>query len=312
MRIAVVGGFGVGMTMQVDRIPGSGETMAGGRLSIGPGGKGSNQAIGARRLGAQVALLSAVGSDQFGIDARRLWQAEGVQADSVITTPGSTMAGFILVEPDGENRILLAEGALLDFGPTNIDACRSQIQAADLVVVSLEVPLATAIHALQVAHELGTRTLLNPAPAPSTPIADEVWQTVDYVTPNRTEVDILLGPAARGSSRKRAEALQRRTGTTVILTLGAQGAIVVTADATVVVPAAPSGPVVDSTGAGDAFTAALAVGLAGGEPLVAAVRYAALAGAHAVGIRECVPALPYRADLQAAALRGMNPDGGDR
>lgn len=296
-RIAVVGSYGVGLTMRVPRMPGPGETLAGGRFSLGPGGKGSNQAIGARRLGADVALLTIVGDDDFGCAARALWDVEGLDVTAVVTTPGATMTGVILVEASGENRIILASGVLESLTPAHVDSFRSHLQAADLVMVSLEIPLQTALYALQLAHELGRPTLLNPAPAPTEPIPVQAWETIDYLTPNRTEADVLLGSDARGSATERAEALQRRTGSTVVLTLGSEGSIIATSEQTVTIPAVTAKQVIDTTGAGDAFNAAFAVEIASGRSLTDAVMFAARAGAHTVGIAEVIPALPHLADL---------------
>ncbi len=304
MRIAVVGSYGVGMTMRLPRVPTAGETLSGGEFSSGPGGKGSNQAIAAARLGAEVTLLTAVGDDSLAADAHALWRAEGVDAEAVVTVPGTaTMVGMILVEPSGENRIVIAPGALDHLTPEHVAAFRPQLAAADLAVVSLEIPLATAVTALRAAHEAGTRTLLNPAPAQ--PIPDDVWSCVDVATPNRTEAAILLGhdPDSAEPAETLAAELHAKGVRSVVVTLGADGALLLDDTGSRRIQAVPPRAVVDTTGAGDAFTAALAVELARGESLDAAARFAARAGAHAVSIAEVVPALPRRTDLDPATAR---------
>lgn len=307
-RIAVVGAYGLGVTMRMPRLPLPGETVAGGALSMGPGGKGSNQAIAARRLGAEVDLLTVVGADSLGRDAVGLWEREGVRAHAVIEGTRPTMSGMILVEEGGgENRIVLDLGALGDLRPSHVDAFAATIAAADLLVVSLEIPLGTALHALHVGHESGVRTLLNPAPAPSTAVPAEAWVAVDVLTPNETELDLLLGRDTDGRAvEERAAELHRRTGSDVVVTLGAEGAAVADGGPVVRVPAAAAERVVDTTGAGDAFTGALAVALARGGGLVEAVRLAALAGAHCVGIPEVVPALPHASDLDHTTTTGKD------
>lgn len=300
-RVAVVGSYGVGLTMRVPRMPVAGETLSGGEFTSGHGGKGSNQAVQAARLGAEVDLLTAVGSDAMGKDARRLWADEGVTAHPVIVEDAATMAGVILVEPSGENRIVIASGALDHLAPAHVDTFRDRLAAADIVVVSLEIPIAAAVHALQVAHRSGTRTLLNPAPAPASALPDVTWGAVDLLTPNATEAAILLGldpvAAVSASPGDLARDLHDRTGATVLLTCGGEGVVVCEDGGITTVPAAPARAVVDTTGAGDAFTAAVAIAIAEGADPIAATRFAARVGAYVVGHREVIPALPTRAEL---------------
>lgn len=300
MTIAVVGAYGVGMTVRTPRFPVAGETILGGPYSAGPGGKGSNQAIGAARLGAGVELLTAVGDDIHGREAMDLWRREGVGASGVRIVPDApTMVGIILVEPDGENRIVVAPGAADRLSPADVEAFRGMLAQADLAVVSLEIPLDAAVAALRTAHEEGTTTLLNPAPAQRIP--DVAWQFVDVVTPNRTEAPVLLGehPMSERTPQQLAAHLRERTGASVVMTLGADGVRVDDGTVVIAVPPVPVERVVDTTGAGDAFTAALAVALAEGHPLDDAARFAAVAGAHAVTVAEVIPALPSRADVEA-------------
>lgn len=300
MKVAVIGSYGVGMTMRLPRLPVGGETLLGGTFSSGHGGKGSNQAVAARRLGAEVSLLTAIGDDSLGREARELWAAEGVDASSVLTADAATMVGMILVEPSGENRIVIATGALDHVQPEHVEAFRTSIASADIVVVSLEIPLDTATAALRVAREEGVRTLLNPAPAQ--PLPTEVWRLVDVVTPNRTEAAILLGhdPDADESAETLAERLHVLGAGTVVLTQGSRGALIHDAEGTRHVPPVEATRVVDTTGAGDAFTAALAVELAAGRTVDEAARFAARVGAWVVGIHEVIPALPHRSDLDPA------------
>ena len=301
-RVAVVGSYGVGLTMRVPRMPVAGETLSGGEFMSGHGGKGSNQAVQAARLGARVALLTAIGADAMGHGARELWADEGVLGRPLVVEDAATMAGMIIVEPSGENRIVIASGALDRLEPRHVEDFRGELAAADIVVVSLEIPLTAAVRALTLARETGTRTLLNPAPAPTTPLSDEVWSAVDLLTPNATEAAILLGLSPSDATTIPAEDLARRlherTGATVLLTRGGDGVLVCDAGNLVHVPAAPVAAVVDTTGAGDAFTAAVAVAAAEGADPVEAARFAARVGAHVVGHREVIPALPTRSQIE--------------
>ena len=298
MKIAVVGSYGVGMTMRVAKAPGPGETVSGGSYVSGPGGKGSNQAIAAARLGAEVSLLTSVGPDAFGQEALRLWERENVAANHVVTGEKATMVGFILVEEGGQNRIVIASGALDELTETHVESFRSTIRKADMLIVSMEVPVDVVVAALRIGREEHTRTLLNPAPAAVLP--DEVWSWIDVLTPNQAEAPVLLGLGDNhGLSHELLVAeLRQRTDATIVLTLGSEGSLVDDGASVTAVPPVPAARVIDTTGAGDSFTAALAVSLVGGHPLATAVRYASAAGSHAVTIEGVIDALPTPEDIQ--------------
>jgi ribokinase len=271
-RIAIVGSYGVGLTVELDRVPDAGETVIGRTFRRDHGGKGSNQAVGCARLDAHVDFLTAVGDDEFGEDATTLWVDEGVVAQVVVTS-AATMSAPILVEPQGVNRIIVVPGALAELSRAHVDEFAGKIAAADVCLVQLEIPVDTALYALEVARHAGVRTILNPAPAPADPIAPEV----DYLTPNETEA----------ASVRDAKGI-------VVLTLGERGAQI----GDTRVPAF-SARVVDTTGAGDAFAAAFAVALAEGLSDLDAVRWGCAAGAHMVEHPGVVPGLPTRAELEA-------------
>ncbi|MEP6813255.1 MAG: ribokinase [Actinomycetota bacterium] len=271
-RVAIVGSYGVGLTVELDRVPDAGETVVGRSFRRDHGGKGSNQAVGAARLGAEVDFLTAIGDDAFGHEAIELWDTEGVRAEAVLAPPAATMTAPIFVEPSGQNRIVIVPGALERLTRAHVDAFAERIAQADVCLVQLEIPLDTALYALEVARSAGVRTILNPAPAPTEPIAPEV----DYVTPNETEAAAVRGARA-----------------TVVLTLGEEGAEL---DG-VRVPAFRAS-VVDTTGAGDAFNAAFAVALAEGLADLDAVRWGCAAGAHMVEHAGVIPGLPTRTELE--------------
>jgi ribokinase len=297
-NVVVAGGYGVGLTMRLPRFPQPGETVTDGVLSAGHGGKGSNQAVGAARLGAEVSLLTAIGSDAAGTEAVAMWAVEGVDAGAALRASAATMTGFILVDAAGENCIAIAPGALGYLQNEHAEAFRSRIAEADIVLVSLEIPLAVALRVLEIAAEEGVPTILNPAPAPEV-LPASVWRHVTYLTPNRSEAIALLGGPVRSAPDLVAE-LSSLTGGTVILTLGHEGAIVASSVGQVAIEAVPPVAVVDTTGAGDAFNAALAVALAAGVDPVAATQRAAQAGSYSVAHAGALPGLPRRADLPNA------------
>lgn len=297
MKIAVVGSYGAGLTMRVTKAPDAGETLTGGQFDQGPGGKGSNQAVGAARLGAQVSLLTAIGDDAFGAQARELWASEGIDATHVMVGDSPTMVGFILVEPSGENRIVIAPGALDELDATAVQGFADEIAASDILVVSMEIPEDAVAEALRIARTRGVRTLLNPAPA--RPLTDDVWPLIDVITPNETEAPVLLGlsPDHGLTDDALVARLRERTGGSVILTRGGRGALLSGDNGIEEIPPVPVTDVVDTTGAGDSFTAALAVALAEGADLAHAAHFAASAGAHAVTVAGVIPALPTRDQL---------------
>ena len=297
MRVAVVGGYGVGMTMGVSRFPVAGETVLGGSCVAGPGGKGSNQAIAAARLGAEVGLLTAVGADRPAEDARQLWVKENVGSEHVVCSDLPTMVGFILVNDAGENEIAIAPGALTQLSPEHVEAFRPVIREADVAVVSMEIPIQAVCAALRIARQEGTTSLLNPAPA--APLPEEAWEWIDIVTPNQGEAAQLLGLDEQQGLDAGAllARLRATTDATIVLTLGSRGCAVSVGEDSYLVEALAPPRVEDTTGAGDSFTAALAVAVAEGLPLREAVRFAAGAGAHAVSVAGVIDALPTRENI---------------
>lgn len=297
-RIAVVGSYGVGLTMRVAAMPSAGETVSGATFSEGAGGKGSNQAIGAARLGAEVRLLTAVGRDEFGTSARALWRAEGVDESGVVTVEAPTMVGFIVVEASGENRIVIAPGALDRLGPKHVDTFAASIADAHIMMVCNEIPVQTVVAALRTAHHHEVPTLFNPAPGRDLPA--DARKYVDILTPNLGEGRILAGLDETAGVSEILDRLRHMYTATIVLTAGADGAYVdEPSGARMHVDAIRSTQVVDTTGAGDAFNAALAVALCRGESAVAATQFAVAAGAFAVSKREATPGLPSPEDIES-------------
>ncbi len=248
-------------------------------------------------------LRTAVGDDVFGEGARRLWTDEGVETNALVCAGQATMLGAIFVEDDGDNRIVIAPGALSVFGPEHVD--RSDVAGGDLLLVQLEIPVPTAAQALALAAAVGVLSVLDPAPAPADGSAAALLSAADLLTPDLGEAQALPGATGPldppGAARRLAEA----TGSAVVLTAGSHGAFVTTGGSVQHVPARPVEQVVDSTGAGDAFAGAgdafaagLAVALAEGADLVDAARFAAPAAAYCIRCPGVVPGLPRRADLE--------------
>lgn len=306
--VTVIGSYAVGLSMRVDQAPVSGETRFGTRFEAGPGGKGSNQAIQAARLGADVALVAALGTDRFGDDALALYEQEGVSTEFLIRLAGHpTGVGFIIVEATGENRIVLDPGANAHLEAAHLDAAAGRIARSRAVIAQLEIPLEIALLALERAHTAGAITILNPAPAQLIP--RDRLAGIDVLTPNESELRILSGraPDEHGDPLEDCRALLAAGVGTVVLTRGAAGATIITRDETRNIPS-PTVNVVDTTGAGDAFSATLAVQLSRGSSMYDAVRYATAAGALACTHVGVVPSLPTAAAV-AALVRGATGAG---
>lgn len=298
-EVTVVGSFAVGLTMRAPKLPIFGETMLGTDFDMGPGGKGSNQAVATSRLGANSSLLAIIGEDKLAGIATDLYAAEGV--DTSLLTVSKTRAtgvGFIILNDKGENFIILDMGANEEMDAVAVDRGEQRIAASDVVMTVLEIPTAAAIRAMELGRRHGAKTILNPAPARALP--DGIFAHVDYLTPNESELRILLGLPADDprSSRELAGELRRRGVRNVVVTLGRTGALVLTDDLDIMVPAVPV-DVVDTTGAGDAFNSGFAVALAEGRDIVDAVRFGVCCGGLACTALGVISGLPDRARADA-------------
>jgi ribokinase len=290
--VTVIGSYAVGLTMRAPRIPVAGETLLADEFDQGPGGKGSNQAIQAARMGVPARLVAAVGRDGFGDAALALWASEGVDATLVRREADvATGAGFILLDAAGENRIMLYPGANALLDARRIGALADDIAGSAVVLAQLETAVAAAAAAMRAGRACGATTILNPAPAITLP--DGLLADVDLLVPNETEARILLGlaPEAPADEAGLCAALLDRGAGAVVMTLGARGALMADAGGVTHVDAVAA-DVVDTTGAGDAFCGTLAAGLAQGRTREDAVRRAVCAGALACNRLGVVPSLP--------------------
>jgi ribokinase len=294
--IVVVGSYGAGLTVTLPRAPRAGETVVGTDFAVAHGGKGSNQAVAAARLGARAVLCTVVGDDRHGAAARELWRAEGVDASLTQTVLGTTMVGVILVDEQGENRIAIVPGVLDRFAPDALGGLTSKFEGTEVLLVGLEIPAATACAALRIGRQAGLTTNLNPAPAPTSPLPRQLLAAVDHLTPNRTEAATLTGlpPDADPLDLVRHPVFEAVP--TVALTLGGDGVLLRSGGRLEHIPS-PAVDVVDTTGAGDAFNGAYAVGLSRGDTPEDAARFAVQAAAFAVTRALVVPSLPHRDDL---------------
>ena len=292
-RITVVGSYATGLTMKVERLPCTGETLLGTGYRVDYGGKGSNQAVGSARLGAKVNFVARIGNDAFGEMALTLYRDEGIDVAHVKQTAGApTGVGFIMVEASsGNNCIVIDPGANELLTADDISICAAAFQSTAVVLTQLEIPVAAAEAALLCGRAVGAVTILNPAPV--RPLPPSILQLVDVLTPNQVEARVLTGrsPDAAIEPEQLARELIRSGVKQVVMTLGERGALIVTSSLSTHVPAVPMSAV-DTTGAGDAFNAGLATALASGTSLEAAVQFAVVTGGLAVTKEGVIPSLP--------------------
>jgi ribokinase len=304
-RITIAGTFVADLAFRADRLPTWGETVLGSAFRMGPGGKGSNQAVAAARLGASVSIISKVGLDEFGNIARRTWADEGIDTRFVIDTAEfATGSSTITVnEKTGDNAIVVVPGSGFRITCDELELARDAIAESAMFMTCLELPMDVVRHGLALAKSLGVPTILNPAPAQL--LADDIYPLCDYITPNESEATRLTGVSVTDapSAERAAEVLLSRGAPCVIVTLGEQGALIKTATLATHVPAFRAGSVLETTGAGDAFNGGLAVALAEGAEILDAVRFGCAAAAICVSRYGTTPAMPRREEVEALAGR---------
>ncbi|WP_322101552.1 ribokinase [Paraburkholderia sp. J41] len=299
-RVVILGIFVTDLAFRAARMPVIGETLAGSAFAMGPGGKGSNQAVAAARAGAQVVFCTRVGDDAFGEIARKTWAAEGIAARTQPVAGVATGAAHIFVdETTGMNAIIVAPGAAGTMSETDADAIEADISQSQVFVTQLEQPLAAARRGLELARRHGVTTVFNPAPAMALP--DDIFPLCDYVTPNETEAAALTGIEIRNpdDARRAADALLAKGAGAVIVTLGEAGALLHTREQSVLLPAFQCGPVVETAGAGDGFTGGFAAALARGDDALAATRFGCALAGISVTRAGTAPSMPTREEVEA-------------
>jgi ribokinase len=296
-RIVVIGSINMDIVIHAERMPREGETMLGSQLKFFPGGKGANQAVAAARLGGETFMVGRVGQDSFGESLKAGLLENDINCDHVIVDEkAASGTALIVINPKGNNSILVAPGAAEHVSPADANEASGLIRGANALLMQFEIPLETVARAAEIAREYGVLTILDAGPAKE--CSPELLRAVDVVSPNETEAEVLIGQAIADlpSAKKAAEAFLEMGVKALVLKLGEKGCLVAREGEITHYPAFKVSPV-DTTAAGDAFTAALAVELARGEPFERAARFANAAGALSTLQPGAQPSMPTRKDV---------------
>jgi ribokinase len=296
--IVVIGSSNTDMVIQSEHLPAPGETILGGQFIMNPGGKGANQAVAAARLDGLVSLVAKVGNDMFGQEAIKGFQAEGIDTAHVkVDNETPSGVALIMVDDNGENCISVALGANAAMRKKDIDLADAMIKNSSFVLIQLEIPMEVVAHAINVAMKNNVKVVLNPAPAQV--LSDTVLGSLYIITPNETEAELLTGVKVEDevSAKQAAEILNKKGVDNVIITMGSQGAYVLSGGEHQLIPC-PKVRAVDTTAAGDTFNGALVVGLSEGMPLIDAVKFANKAAAYSVTKMGAQASAPTRNDIK--------------
>ncbi len=299
-KVVILGVFVADTAYRAPRQPKMGETILGRSFVLGPGGKGSNQAVAAAMAGAETHFISRLGADAFADIALATWKKAGVHPAVTQHADSYTGAAYIFIEDaTGNNAIIISPGAAAEISTGDVDANAGLIRGAKVFITQLEQPIPVALYALKLATAAGVTTILNPAPAATLP--DGMLAFCDYVTPNESEAEALTGVAVTSVEEAlvAAKALRAKGAGAAVITLGENGALYHDGTRTVHVPPFKAGRVVETTGAGDAFNGGFAAGLSEGMDPVAAVRFGSATAGISVTRAGTAPSMPSRAEIDA-------------
>jgi len=302
--VAILGIFVADLAFRAGRMPAIGETIAGTGFKMGPGGKGSNQAVAAARVGAKVTFISKIGRDDFGRVALDTWQREGITTSVAQSDTDPTGAAFIYVnDKTGENAIIVVPGAASTITAADVERSADAIRNAAVFVTQLEQPIPAAMRGLEIAHAAGVTTIFNPAPAE--PVPDAIYPFCDYVTPNESEASLLTGVkvVSLDDARRAGDVVLGKGVRAALITLGENGALLHSRSASLHVPAFNAGPVVETAGAGDAFNGGFAAALARGDTPETAARFGCAVAGISVTRPGTAPSMPTLAEVKALLAR---------
>lgn len=296
-KIIVIGSSNTDMVVKTKRLPAKGETILGGTFLMNPGGKGANQAVAVARLGGNVRFISKVGNDLFGKQSIELYKSQGINTDYIFIDPDNPSGiALITVDDHGENCIVVASGTNAYLSIEDIEEARAVIGKGDIILMQLEIPLNTVEYISEMAENKGIKVILNPAPAQSLP--SYLLKRLYILTPNKTEAELLTGIRVTDweSAKKAADLINGKGVENVIITLGADGALLKDNSGYYMIETEKVNAI-DTTAAGDTFNGALCVGLSENMPLPEAVRFACKAASISVTRMGAQSSIPYKKEL---------------
>lgn len=302
--VSILGIFVADLAFRSGRMPAVGETIMGSGFAMGPGGKGSNQAVAAARVGAKTRFISRIGQDSFGEIAMATWAREGIETHVARSAHAPTGAAFIYVnDQNGENAIIVVPGAAGDLSVADVEAARAAITSSRVFVTQLEQPAEAARAALTIARNAGVTTVFNPAPA--APFDPSLYALTDYITPNESEAGAMVGFAVESldDARRAGDVLLKKGVGVALITLGEKGALFHAKDRSALIPAFHVAPVIETAGAGDAFNGGFAAALAEGRDPLEAARFGSAVAGIAVTRAGTAPAMPHRDEVNAVLAR---------
>ncbi len=297
--IVVVGSSNTDMVIKADHLPAAGETIIGGSFFMNPGGKGANQAVAAARLGGNVTFIAKIGNDIFGRHSVQTFEEEKINTSYILSDPGHPSGvALITVDKNAENCIVVAPGSNASLSPNDLVAAKLAIEKAGVLLVQLEIPLTTVEYIVAIAAKAGVKVILNPAPSCQLP--DSLLRNISIITPNGREAEMITGIKVINldTAKQAAQIIKNRGVGTVIITLGTQGALVLSDGNFTSVPAL-SVNAVDTTGAGDVFNGALAVAVSEGHDLTGAIEFACKAAAISVTRLGAQSSAPGRSEVES-------------
>jgi len=302
--VAILGVFVADVAFRAGRQPEIGETIIGSGFKLGPGGKGSNQSVAAARVGTDVTFISRIGKDEFGAIALATWKKEGVTPRVIETADQPTGAAYIFVnDRTGDNAIIVVPGAGGTITPADVDSVADSIKSSAVFITQLEQPVDAAKRGLEIARNAGVITVFNPAPAVQ--VDDSIYPLCDYVTPNENEAGLLCGLAVKtvDDARKAGDVFLAKGVGAALITLGETGALFHAKSGSKLIPAFNAGPVVETTGAGDAFNGGFAAALARGLQPEEAARFGCAVAGISVTRAGTAPSMPRLAEVEALLAR---------
>lgn len=296
-KIVVIGSSNTDMVIKADRLPVPGETIIGRQFMMNPGGKGANQAVAVARMGGNVSFVTRTGNDLFGRQSIDFYRSEGIGTDHVFSdSDHPSGVALISVDARGENCILVAPGANAYLNVKDIEKSKEAIEKAGILLMQLEIPMETVLHAAEIAALNQVKVILNPAPAQMLP--NELLKRLHVIIPNKNEAEILSGVRVTDwdSAREAADSISEKGVEIVVITLGPLGALIKEGGRYHKVEA-ESVDAIDTTAAGDTFCGTLCVGLSEGKDIVEAVKLACRASAITVTRMGAQAAIPYRREI---------------